>query len=369
MVVDACQRQGRGGSPTAVLDEASYTDEERCRIPAELGTSHAVFIRATGVERGRPSYSLRFFTTEGELPACGHGTVAALALLAIRNGGSTFHAVLSTKSRTFEGWAIRTRDSSVDTPHRTDHRPPQPGSVTARFDPGPITLRAAHASELKAITTSLGLDGEGRLRGRRQASEVVASNACVASNGRPRLLLPVRSRAALANLSPDFDLLRATCDRYGLLGCYAYSIPDRHGRAAARMFAPSIGVPEDIANANSTACLAAHLTRSDTTHLTRSDTARPKRPGTNHLTRPDTSHLTVDTSHLTVDTSHLTVDTSHLIVDTSHLIVDTSHLIVDMGEHLGNPSTITATIDATHPDHPVRVGGQATIARTVLHHP
>jgi predicted PhzF superfamily epimerase YddE/YHI9 len=25
------------------------------------------------------------------------------------------------------------------------------------------------------------------------------------------------------------------------------------------MFAPSIGVPEDIANANSTACLAAHL--------------------------------------------------------------------------------------------------------------
>jgi trans-2,3-dihydro-3-hydroxyanthranilate isomerase len=27
------------------------------------------------------------------------------------------------------------------------------------------------------------------------------------------------------------------------------------------MFAPSIGVPEDIANANSTACLAAHLGR------------------------------------------------------------------------------------------------------------
>ncbi|GAA3559193.1 hypothetical protein GCM10022235_29240 [Kribbella ginsengisoli] len=235
--------------------------------------------------------------------------------------------------------------------------------MTATFDPGPITLRAAHASELKAITTSLGLDGEGRLRGRRQASEGVAGNACVASNGRPRLLLPVRSRAALANLSPDFDLLRAACDRYGLLGCYAYSIPDRHGRAAARMFAPSIGVPEDIANANSTACLAAHLTqsgtthltRSDTTHLTRSDTTRPKRPDTNHLTRPETTHLIVDTTHLAADKSHVAVDKTHLIVD--------------MGDHLGNPSTITATIDATHPDHPVRVGGQATIARTVVRHP
>ncbi|WTR19840.1 PhzF family phenazine biosynthesis protein [Streptomyces canus] len=64
----------------------------------------------------------------------------------------------------------------------------------------------------------------------------------MASNGRPRLLLPIRSRAALAELTPDLTLLRATCDR-GLPGCYAYSPPDRHGRAAARMFAPSIGVP------------------------------------------------------------------------------------------------------------------------------
>jgi trans-2,3-dihydro-3-hydroxyanthranilate isomerase len=171
VVIDACQRQGRGGSPTAVLDEASFTDEERCRIPGKLGTSHAVFIRATGVERGRPSYSLRFFTAEGELPACGHGTVAALALLAIREGGSDHHAVLCTTSRSFEGWAIRNRDS-----------------VTASFDPGPMNLRVAQAPELRAVTAGLGL-----------ADEAVVGNACVASNGRPRLLLPVRSRAALAD--------------------------------------------------------------------------------------------------------------------------------------------------------------------------
>jgi trans-2,3-dihydro-3-hydroxyanthranilate isomerase len=29
VVIDACQRQRRGGSPTAVLDEVSFTDEER----------------------------------------------------------------------------------------------------------------------------------------------------------------------------------------------------------------------------------------------------------------------------------------------------------------------------------------------------
>ncbi|MFG2147246.1 PhzF family phenazine biosynthesis protein [Streptomyces sp. NPDC048696] len=86
-IVDACQRDGAGGSPTAVLDDAPFTDEERCRVPTEWGTSHAVFLRATGIERGQPAYALRFFTAQGELPACGHGTVAALALLAERTGG------------------------------------------------------------------------------------------------------------------------------------------------------------------------------------------------------------------------------------------------------------------------------------------
>jgi trans-2,3-dihydro-3-hydroxyanthranilate isomerase len=36
----------------------------------------------------------------------------------------------------------------------------------------------------------------------------------------------------------------------------------------ARMFAPSIGVPEDIANANSTACLAVYLAREGMTDIT-----------------------------------------------------------------------------------------------------
>lgn len=102
-IVEACAREGRGGSPTAVLDDAAYTAAERRRIPAAAGTSHAVFIAAgDGEDQTRPSHRLRFFTGEGELPACGHGTVAALALLALRYGGD-HRAALHTASRTFEG--------------------------------------------------------------------------------------------------------------------------------------------------------------------------------------------------------------------------------------------------------------------------
>jgi trans-2,3-dihydro-3-hydroxyanthranilate isomerase len=89
----------------------------------------------------------------------------------------------------------------------------------------------------------------------------LAPGACVASLGRPRLLVPVPAGFSLAALALDPDRLRDACDRLGLLGCYVHSVPTADRHLAARMFAPSIGVAEDIANANSTACLAAHLAR------------------------------------------------------------------------------------------------------------
>ncbi|MQY07664.1 PhzF family phenazine biosynthesis protein [Actinomadura macrotermitis] len=218
-IVHACLRDGRGGSPTAVMEEAPLTDAERRRVPALAGTSHAVFVSA-------PEAALRFFTTEGELPACGHGTIAALAFLA---EAQVHRTTLRTSRRTFTGRADQEKDH-----------------ITASFDAGPVDLREPTAAELDLVLPALG-------------AGVLTHGARVAAMGRPRLLIPVATRAALSALAPDFERLRAACDELGLLGCYVYSAPEHSGRVAARMFAPSIGVPEDVANANSTACLAAHL--------------------------------------------------------------------------------------------------------------
>lgn len=212
MIVNACLRAGRGGSPTLVLDDGDFSDSERRAMPSRHGTSHAVFIGLGG--------ALRFFTAEGELPGCGHGTVAALAVLASdRDGEYTLRA----GGRTFGGTATRT-----------------PGGVEAFFDPGPVKVRAATTAERDAVVSALGAGG----------------SCVIATLGRPRMLVELPD--GLAELAPDFRRLRTATDELGLLGCYVFS-PRPGGRYAARMFAPSIGVPEDIANANSTACLAAHL--------------------------------------------------------------------------------------------------------------
>ncbi|MFD5636681.1 PhzF family phenazine biosynthesis protein [Streptomyces sp. NPDC127077] len=213
------------------------TDAERRRVPALAGTSHAVFLSHDPFPAGsraseRPLVAARFFTTEGELPACGHGTVAALALLAAHAGRGEQQVEIRVSGRVIKGRTIRGSSAS---------------SVDVVFEAGPIDLREPTPHELALLLPALGLPVAN------------APGARVATLGRPRLLLPVSTRSALAALSPAPDRLAAACDRLDLLGCFAHSPGRDTGRVAARMFAPSIGVPEDIANVNSSACLAAHL--------------------------------------------------------------------------------------------------------------
>ncbi|MEU6197528.1 PhzF family phenazine biosynthesis protein [Streptomyces sp. NPDC047061] len=273
-IVRACLRDGRGGSPTAVLDDAPLTDDERREVPVRAGTSHAVFLSA---DRDGGGAALRFFTAEGELPGCGHGTVAALAVLAARTG--TREITLRTRGGTLAGRSIRHdgNDGNV--------------GLEAWFTPGPVALRAPEAGEHEDVLTALGVAAD-------------TPGCVVATLGRPRLLVPLPTRSAVAAVTPDLDRLRTACDRSALLGCYLYSAPAPDGRVAARMFAPSIGVPEDIANANSTACLAAHL-------------ARDGLPG----------------------------------------------VIADMGDSLGTPATIRAVVRQGTDGPGIHVGGAAEIAR------
>jgi trans-2,3-dihydro-3-hydroxyanthranilate isomerase len=258
-----------------VLDDVPRSDEQRRAIPVQMGTSHAVFVSA-----GEDEVSLRFFTATGELPACGHGTVAALSFLADRAGTGHYEATLRTSGRVFAGRVFAGRVFA-------GRAEAVQGGFGAAFDPGRVELREPVVGECDAVLAALG---------------VGATDLCVASVGRPRLLVAVPARSDLDAIAPDLDRLRDACEYLRLLGCYVYCAPNGAGRVAARMFAPAVGVGEDIANANSTACLAARLGRD---------------------------------------------------------------ISVDMGDWLGSPSTITANVRHDGAGVQVRVGGRATIADVV----
>jgi PhzF family phenazine biosynthesis protein len=231
LLVEACLRNGVGGSPTAVvLDGGGLADADLMRIPARIGTSHVAVVYPPGGPGG--SWRLRFFTTEGELPGCGHGTVAALAVLAAR--GAPKRLQLRVAGRDFQAVSETV-----------------PGAlIEAWFDQGTVEHRSATGDERAGFLAALGL---------KEDALHPDDEVTVASPGRDRLMIPVLDRAMLAGIRPDQERLSAESRRHGQLGCFVYVPPSATGPAAARMFAPVIGVPEDVANANSSGCLAARL--------------------------------------------------------------------------------------------------------------
>ncbi|MFF2809694.1 hypothetical protein ACFVT2_21485 [Streptomyces sp. NPDC058000] len=106
-IVRAGLREGSGGSPTAVMDEAPLSHDERRRVPVLMGTSHAVFVSVNDSRPSGPAVSLRLFTAEGDLPACGHGTITALAFLSGRAKGREYRTTFHASGRFFPGWAVR----------------------------------------------------------------------------------------------------------------------------------------------------------------------------------------------------------------------------------------------------------------------
>jgi trans-2,3-dihydro-3-hydroxyanthranilate isomerase len=199
-VVDACVRNSSGGSPTVVADDdAAFSDADRCAIVRSGGASHGAFLDLPVV---------RFFTRTD------------------RSGRAGQRVVQQTGERTFEATATRLAGDAIE----------------VWFDQGPVTVTPP-AGDLRGVLGSLGIDGD-------------PGGIVVASPGTPRLLIPY---TGLMSLAPDFPRLAAECRDRGLLGCFVYHLD---GPVAwARLFAPAIGVDEDVANANSSGCLAAHLGR------------------------------------------------------------------------------------------------------------
>jgi trans-2,3-dihydro-3-hydroxyanthranilate isomerase len=265
VIVDACLRDGVGGSPTAVIeDRDDVGDLDLARIPLLTGASHlAVVHRAAAVGERQ---GLRFFTQDGELPACGHATVAAIAVLSSGSVGG-FRGRLRAGGREFDASGACT----------------SPGDIaTATFDQGHIEHRFPDAGEVAPFLVALGV---------RPQDLHPHDEPAIASPGRPRLLIPVADPTVLIGLRPDHERLDAASRRWGQLGCFVYVPPAPGMRARARMFAPAIGVPEDVANANSTGCLAAHLLltgRPASVEVDQGDSLN--RPSTVHATATRTPH-------------------------------------------------------------------------------
>lgn len=235
--IDAFTRRRFAGNPAGVVaDAAGLTDAQMQAIARELNNSETAFI----LPPIAPDHDvhLRFFTPTTEVPVCGHATVAA-------------HYVRALEGAATQGSIRQLTGAGV---MRIDIEPRNGGDFRIwmqQRDPefGP----ALTAAEQARLVDALGIDGR----------DLGDGPIEVASTGHSKVMVPLRRRAVLDALAPDFAALARLSRDIGCNGFHAFVLdaPDPGIVAHARMFAPAIGIAEDPVTGNANGPLGAYLVR------------------------------------------------------------------------------------------------------------
>ena len=219
-----------GGNPAGVvLDARGMGDEEMLALAAELGYSESAFL----FPRERPGHhDVRYFSSEAEVPFCGHATIAASVALADA-GASAGEVVLHTI-----GGPVAVTTAIDGEGHTT-------ATLTSV---APYVIEAGAELVERALQT-LGwgrfeLDPELPVR--------------VAYAGALHLIVPVASRDRLANLSYDFTALKSLMLERDLTTVDLVWREDENTFHARNPF-PVGGVVEDPATGAAAAAFGAYL--------------------------------------------------------------------------------------------------------------
>lgn len=229
----AFTRDGRGGNPAGlVLDARDLDDAQMQAIATEVGYSESAFLVGRADEAN--VYDVRYFAPRGEVPFCGHATIAAAVAVVERNPADEliFHTpagFVSINTRT-------TKDGIVAELTSVSPRvvEPPPGLVDR-------VLAALHWS-----ADDLDRHYPSRL----------------ANAGAEHLVLVTRTRERLARLDYDFEGLKAVMDEHRLVTIQLIWPESRKKYHSRNPFA-SGGVVEDPATGAAAAAFGAYLRELD----------------------------------------------------------------------------------------------------------
>ncbi len=226
------------GNPLAVVLDADELNDARMQIIArEFNLSETVFVKRPA----NPAHSaaVRIFTAKGEVPFAGHPTVGTAILLSeLRSGPAET-----------EQDAIVTLEQQVGVVRVGIRLKPEEAGF-AEFDApklpqdaGPLPPVETLAAGLSLIPNEIGFENH--------------RPQCFAA-GPAFAMIPVPTLAAIGKASVCYPHWTAAFDEQGIVGAYLYTRQCEHTPSDfhARMFAPSMGVPEDPATGSAAICLA-----------------------------------------------------------------------------------------------------------------
>ena len=233
-----------GGNQLAVFpDGRGISSELMARIAREFNYSETTFV----LPPDDPSHTakVRIFTPGGELPFAGHPTVGTAFVLA--HTGAVPLRDAETRIVFEEGVG------PVPVLIRAKAGKPDFAQLSAAMLPEVSAPPAPPAALAEMLSLS-----PNDLMGGSMAPEVV-------SCGTPYLFVPLRDRSAVARARIKNDLYESMLDGGRCEKVFVFAMDAEHSGhdVRARMYAPSIGVPEDPATGSACVALAGYLAARD----------------------------------------------------------------------------------------------------------
>ena len=241
------------GNPAGVVPNADgLSDVEMQRIAREMNNSETAFLLSPTDDTH--DVWVRFFTPQTEVPICGHATVAAHFVRALKKGMDSGRVLQKTGAgvlpvdveRDGAGYRIVMTQGRVEFGER-------------------ITGEA-----LSLLLTALGLS-ENDLRKDCPVQIVSTGHSKVmvglgetpaAHLAAPDVHLGIHGQLLLHALKPDSALLCKVSERIHCNGFYVFTLdPQKTPAVHGRMFAPAIGIAEDPVTGNANGPLGAYLVR------------------------------------------------------------------------------------------------------------
>jgi trans-2,3-dihydro-3-hydroxyanthranilate isomerase len=274
--VDVFTERPFGGNPLAVFHQAEgLTDEEMQQLAMEMNLSETTFVlpsRAPGAD-----FKVRIFTPTSELPFAGHpvvGTHWALAQLGRVDLREPVTKVCFELGVGVLPADLHVAGGQVERVVMTQDRP----SFQATLE------------DVGELAAGLGLPPE--------AITETGLPVQIVSTGIPQMMVPVRGLAEVQRLAADrldVGTLTRVC-RAARTDCVMVFCLETEGSEATvhtRMFAPSLGVPEDPATGSANGALGAYLVCHRVVPVTEPTTYITSEQGL-ELGRPSTLYVEVD---------------------------------------------------------------------------
>ncbi|WP_029279144.1 PhzF family isomerase [Pedobacter borealis] len=233
--IDAFTKERFSGNPAGVVVNADgLTDAQMQQIAKELNNSETAFLFSP--DDYDSDGLIRYFTPASEVPICGHATIAAMYAKAIEYNLDSCILKYKTKVGTLPFEIIKKNGDY------------QIIMTQGKFELSPIFDTAT----TQQILSALKLDN---------ADTDERCPVQIASTGHSKVMIGIKSREKLNNLTPDYNSLidlskQINCNGYFV---FTFDSDDDNVLTYGRMFAPAIGINEDPVTGNANGPLGGYL--------------------------------------------------------------------------------------------------------------